>query len=218
MPGVFAGGADYVLVQAQAGLEDIDDLSVSALNGEMLGVANNSVGDHLVRIDRFTGATVDVGRFTVGGVGLDDVEGFGSDSQGTLWATHGRTPYNLYRINPTTAEATVVHSIPTGGDHESVACLTGTPNRIAGTVFNDTNGNGLLSGEPGTSNVTVTLYRSTRTATESSMQRRRRDDHDDRSERQLLIRIQLDRQVSGRDHDRRSAGRAHAHDRQRGGR
>ena len=161
VPGGFTGGADYVLVQAQAGLNDIDDLSISALDGQMLAVANNSTGDRIVRIDRFTGATVDVGRIQVSGVNLDDVEGFGSDSQGTLWATHGRTPYDLYRINPTTAAATIVHAIPTGGDHESVACLTGEPNRVTGTVFNDTNGNGVRNAEPGTANITATLYRDT---------------------------------------------------------
>ena len=217
VPGVFAGGADYVLVQAQAGLEDIDDLSVSAQNGEMLGVANNSVGDRIVRIDRFTGATVDVGRIQVSGVNLDDVEGFGSDSQGTLWATHGRTPYNLYRINPITAAATAVHSIPTGGDHESVACLTGTPNRVTGSVFNDTNGNGNRNAEPGTANVTVTLYRDTNgngivdageiavTTTTTDVQR------------QLHLRLQLDRQVRSRDHHRRPAGRSPHDHRQCGG-
>ena len=161
VPGVFAGGADYVLVQIQAGLADIDDLGISSFDGVMRGVANNSTGDHMVQIDPFTGATIDLGRFTVGGVGLDDVEGFSSDSQGTLWATHGRASYDLYRINPTNAVATVVHAIPTGGDHESVACLTAPPNRITGTVFHDTNGNGVLGGEPGTANVTVRLYRDT---------------------------------------------------------
>ncbi len=161
VPGGFTGGADYVLIQAQAGLNDIDDLSLSALDGQMLAVANNSTGDHIVRIDRFTGATVDIGRIRVGGVDLDDVEGFGSDSQGTIWATHGRTAYDLYRIDPATAAATVVHAIPTGGDHESIACLTGAPNRLDGTVYNDTNGNGLRGAEPGTPNITVTLYRDT---------------------------------------------------------
>lgn len=170
------GDADYVVI-TDPDYPDIDDIAIDPYDGQLYGIANQNEtsNDKFIKIDRQTGATTNVGTF-----GLQDVEGLTAFNDGNIYLTTGQdgkdglgnllTNKNnrFYRINKTTGVATVVSGDLSafGTDYEGVACLTGDPNTITGTVFLDDNPqNGTKDGAEvtGAPNVTVTLYRDVNT-------------------------------------------------------
>ena len=135
----FGPNVDYVEIPAQAGFRDIDDIAIDPFGGTMYAVANNGgSGDHLVRIDKTTGATTDLGE-----IGADDVEGLGFSDTGQLWGTTGTAPLGLYPIDKTGGGfplSGTIRPLNNGADYESVDCRTPVPagiNTITGTVFGD---------------------------------------------------------------------------------
>jgi hypothetical protein len=105
---------------------DIDDIAIDPTDGQMFAIANNGGGTNLlIKVNKATGATTLVNRFRTNATTfLSDVEGLSFYNDGTLYATTGTRPSQLYTINKTTAIATLVGQYTVGGDYEGVACLT----------------------------------------------------------------------------------------------
>ncbi|MEO1392830.1 MAG: DUF11 domain-containing protein [Cyanobacteria bacterium J06634_5] len=159
----FGPGIDYLIVGSNAttGFVDIDDIAFDPATGALYGIANDgTTGDRLVEINLADGSTTNVGGFGVG-----DVEGLTAFNDGILYATTGDAAPageedRFYSINKASGNATEVSALTVGNDYESVACLTGGPNNIEGTVFLDPNVSGTLDGgDSGTDAATVRLYR-----------------------------------------------------------
>lgn len=159
----FGTGVDYLVVASTAttGFGDIDDITFDPATGLLYGIANDgTTGDRLVQISLTDGSTTNVGAF-----GVADVEGLTAFNDGNFYATTGdAAPANqedrFYSINKASGNATEVSALTIGNDYESVACLTGAPNRIEGTVFLDPNVSATLDGgDSGTDNASVRLYR-----------------------------------------------------------
>lgn len=157
----FGPGIDYVPIPPiQAVLEDIDDLTFDPFNGQMYAV-NNNVGsaDRLVRVDKFTGATTDVGP-----LGVTDMEGLTFDASGNFYGTTGEfggTPNSVWDIDKVTGTASNQRALSLPGvDFESVAFNTEGFNTITGRVFRDANGDGAFNGsDAGQGGVMVRLRR-----------------------------------------------------------
>lgn len=119
----FFGGDDYVVLSETAGLGDIDDIAVDPVTGIMYAIANGAGGqdDHLVRVDRETGLTTDIGP-----TGPTDVEGLAFDTIGNLYATTGNTTdgvVGVYSVNTATGALTNVRPLDDSDDYEGIACL-----------------------------------------------------------------------------------------------
>ena len=155
----FGQNIDFVEIEEQAGYDDIDDIAIDPFDGAMYGSANDGgSGDHLVRIDKMTGATTDLGE-----IGADDVEGLGFSDTGQLWGTTGRAPLGLYPIDKTGGGfplSGTIRPLDNGGDYESTDCRTPGVNRIIGTVFGDVDQDALYGpGDLPAAGAAVRLYR-----------------------------------------------------------
>jgi hypothetical protein len=120
------GGEDYAVVDAVAGLPDIDAIAVDPVDGTMYGVANeDGRKDHLVRIDKATGQATDIGVLQA-----QDVEGLGFAS-GQLIGTTGKVGDNegIWDIDKATGAASNRRPLDNGRDYESFDCLN-APNPI----------------------------------------------------------------------------------------
>lgn len=157
--GAFAGN-DYVTLPAISGLVDMDDIAVDPYDGQMYGIVNDGgTDDRLVKINKQTGATSDVGPTNIG-----DIEGLGFHNSGDL---HGTTGNNsdaqdnaVYLIDKTTGNATLGFAFPDHGDYEALCCLTKAANVISGVVFADYDEDGTNDpSEVGVRQITVNLYR-----------------------------------------------------------
>ncbi len=146
---------------AVTGLYDIDDLSISSYDNTMYGVNNNSGGnDRLINVDRTTGAVTQA--LDLAALGVIDMEGLAFDNAGTLMGTdgNGAPDGDLWEIDIDGGSLTHLADLSPGGDFESLGCLTADLNTMSGTVFFDTNGDGVLdAGDAGQGSVTVRLYR-----------------------------------------------------------
>lgn len=122
--GAFDGGDDYVVIDPVSGRNDIDDLAIDPIDGQMFGTANNGGSDHLVLIDPATGDTTDVGQIQTGaGQAITNVETLSFDASGALWAI-GESADALFEIDQATATASNPRSLDNGDDYEGMACLT----------------------------------------------------------------------------------------------
>ena len=162
VPDAFGAGVDYVVVPSTAavGFEDLDDLAIDPVDGQLYAIANNGgTGDRLIRIDKLTGAVTDVGA-----LGQNDMEGLSFDALGQLYGTTGAFggPHanGYFTIDKTSGTAAFVTELEAGSDYESIACLTDGVNEIAGKVFLDVDADGLFGGgDAGAEGLTVRLYR-----------------------------------------------------------
>jgi hypothetical protein len=126
VPNAFGSGQDYVVLPKLAAFpqfNDVDDIAIDPDSGQMYGVLNNSTsGDRLIRIDKQTGATTDVGAF-----GVAEVEGLDFDPHGLLWATaggvSGTEANKLYQVNADTGAASAPRLLDNGADYEGLACM-----------------------------------------------------------------------------------------------
>ncbi|BAO43697.1 hypothetical protein TBH_C0760 [Thiolapillus brandeum] len=175
VPDAFGPGVDYVVIQTQAefgglNLDDIDDIAIDPRDGQMYAVANNGgTADHLVKVDKMTGAVTDVAVFTnaSGGANVTDMEGLGFYNNGVFYGTTGTSSTSgnsnsLWEIDLATATATRILDINSQSgrsDYEGVGCLTGGGNHITGKVFVDNNRDGVDDGGNGWANVDVQLFR-----------------------------------------------------------
>ncbi len=160
----FGPGEDFVVIpELTVGgttVGDIDGLTIDPFDGTMYGIANNGGGnDRLVRINKATGAITDVGQLLDGTTAVEDMEGLGNYNDGSLFGATGAGT-DLWDIDKTTGAVSNARDISIGSDHESVDCLVGDTNKIQGTVFYDTDGDGVFDGsETGPAGSVVRLYR-----------------------------------------------------------
>ena len=158
----FGPGVDYVEIPIVLGRTDIDEIAIDAYDGQMYAIANNGGSDLLLRIDKTTGASTNVGT-----VGINDMEGLGFYNDGSLFGSTGSgggSPNTLFDIDKGTAVASNARPLGVGSDYESNDCLVGDPNSIAGTVFLDRDASSTFGGpDVGTAGVTVELYRDVNT-------------------------------------------------------
>jgi hypothetical protein len=124
----FGTARDYALLPilpAYPGLQWIDDIAIDPSDGQMYGIINNStVGDRLIKINKNTGATSDVGQF-----GIGEVEGMDFDPHGRLWVTAAVVDdgldWWLYEVDKNTGRATNPRRISNSTNYEALACMTG---------------------------------------------------------------------------------------------
>ena len=167
VPGAFANGADFVEIAAVNGLQDIDDITISPITGEIFAIANGGGADVIVKIDRLDGSTT-----LVGNPGISDIEGFSSfQSSNTFAAVTGDNSSNgngdkFLSIDSNTGQATVEHDLGidlgngTTRDYEAIDCSVYPPNSLTGKVFSDPDRDGSFnSGDTATPNATVRLFR-----------------------------------------------------------
>ena len=140
VPGAF-GGDDYVVITGNI-LDDIDDIAVDPITGQMYGASNTGgEGGFLVRIDKATGVAETIGPFNI-----DDIEGLAFFNDGQLYGSTGNfagdpaTRNELFTVNTTTGQATLV--APFGDtqytDFEALACLMGGPTAVSFSTAADT--------------------------------------------------------------------------------
>ena len=127
VPNAFGPGVDYVEIDGPGLLGDIDDIAVDPITGVMYAASNlGGDGGVLVTVDKATGAGTVVGEF-----GVDDIEGLAFFNDGQLYGSTGKdgqdpsTRNQLYRIDETTAAATLVAPFSQFVDYEALDCLTG---------------------------------------------------------------------------------------------
>ena len=132
----FGFNTDFVVIPSVAGLLDVDDIAVDPFDGQMYATLNNGGGDHLIAVDKATGASSDVGLMSE-----SDMEGMGWYNDGTLYGTtgtsNGANSNMFWDINKATGVATNGRALSAGTDYEGADCLVGDPNTITGTVFED---------------------------------------------------------------------------------
>ncbi|NNF34564.1 MAG: hypothetical protein HKN68_10670, partial [Saprospiraceae bacterium] len=128
------GNDEYVLIDPttfnSVTYDDIDDIAIDPVDGQMYGIANEGGGVNLlVRIDKTNGNTTLVARLTISDgstiVNMPDSEGLSFYNDGTMYLTTGTNPSRLYQINKSNAVGTLVGTFTVGSDYEGVACLTG---------------------------------------------------------------------------------------------
>ena len=158
IPNAFGPGVNFLTIQTASttGFNDIDDIAFDPETGFLYGIANQggTSADQYVRISTTDGSTTVIGPF-----GTSDMEGLTAFNDGSFYATTGNSR-RFYRVNKATGQATEISQLGVGTDYEGLACLTGPPNRINGTVFLDPDTSGTLnSGDSGTADATVNLYR-----------------------------------------------------------
>lgn len=140
IPDAWGSGQDYLVIDgagAAGTLLDVDDIAVHPINGEMYGVANLSgTDDHLITIDKLTGAIFDLGTFTRNGNQVQDIEGLSFYNDGTMYAVTGNASSpssdrnSYFEVDHTTAQMTDIMQLTsvvgTGySDYEALACLSG---------------------------------------------------------------------------------------------
>jgi hypothetical protein len=147
IPDAFGPGMDYVIIDGPGFLQDIDDIAISPIDGQMYAINNNNgYADVLVKINKLTGEGEVVGVITLHGANLNDVEGFGFTNTGLLGATTGAwgNPSNsMFFVDLASATADLVGGFTHGQDFEGCDCLTQRPNKLSGTVFYDADRNGV---------------------------------------------------------------------------
>jgi len=149
----FGSGVDYIVVSGPGINVDVDDLGVDPTTGRMYA-SNNDGGssDNLIEINKFN-ATYSV----IAALGEDDIEGLAFHNDGTLYGSEGDID-RMSEINLTTG-ATTNQITLAGGDVEALASLVADANTISGTVYSDTDLDGVLDGgEMGVSGVILYLY------------------------------------------------------------
>jgi hypothetical protein len=146
VPGAFGAGVDYVLIDGPGVLNDVDDIAVNPVTGQMYAASNNGgAGGVLVAVNKSTGAGTVVGNF-----GVDDIEGLAYFNDGQLYGSTGAyttgpdTANKLWRIDETTAAATLVAPFSQFTDYEALDCLS-DPTAISLTAFTVSESRGLAT-------------------------------------------------------------------------
>lgn len=163
LPDAFGTGRDYLIMNGDHGISDVDDIAVSPINGMIYGISNfghSESANLLVIIDPQTGNSYLLDTLRYEGNRLQDVEGLGFNNIGTLFASTGSNAgelsNTLFNINPVSANATKVGVFEVSSDYESCDCMIARPNEIRGRVFEDLNDNRVWDeGEKGLAGIYV---------------------------------------------------------------
>lgn len=126
VPGFAVGGADYAVIPAVEGLDDVDDLAIDPADGRLYAtISSAGGGDRLVTVDKTTGAASDVGP-----LGVDDMEGLSFAAPGRLLGTTGDNSGSgeaLWDIDIGTGSALNPRPLDNGFDYEALACPLALP-------------------------------------------------------------------------------------------
>ncbi len=155
VPNAFGSGIDYVVIDGSGVYEDFDDIAVSPVNGKVYGVSYNTTNTYqLLEINPLTGGVVIATAIS----GAVDLEGLSFSNDGVLYATSG-TQDEIYSINIATGAATYLYDI-LGGDVEGLTALVREANKITGTIWEDTDIDGIKDAGETTNlaNVRVQLW------------------------------------------------------------
>ena len=125
VPDAFGAGDDYLPITPLPDETKIDDLAIDA-DGTLYAIANQGGhGDHLVSIDRETGALTDVGP-----TGHDDIEGLTFAPGGRLLGINGKEGEigeSLWDIDTGSGAASNPRALDNGADYEAIACIAAAP-------------------------------------------------------------------------------------------
>ncbi len=125
VPDAFGEGDDYLPITPLPDESKIDDLAIDG-DGTLYAITNQGGhGDHLVTIDRETGALTDVGP-----TGHDDIEGLTFAPGGHLLGINGKEGEigeALWDIDTGTGAASNPRLLDNAADYESVACIAAAP-------------------------------------------------------------------------------------------
>jgi uncharacterized repeat protein (TIGR01451 family) len=138
IPDAFGNGVDYLVIDtASVGAGDLDDIAIDS-DGTLYAVAGNSGGggnDHLVVIDKLTGAITDMGPLHLTDNKIQDMEGLTLYNRSTLYGTTGLefssygTSNTLYKIDKISGETTAVKKLDQDfngyifNDFEAISCF-----------------------------------------------------------------------------------------------
>ena len=157
IPDAFGSGVDYLEIDGTGVRYDIDDISVSPTTGEIL-CTNNDGGsnDAILAINRATGAVTLKSTFQT----MTDCEGMAFSNDGNLYVSEGGgNSFNL--VNSSNGTSTSIKDPLLGdGDVEALACLMDKANRMEGTLWHDTDDDGIkdASETTGISGVSIKIY------------------------------------------------------------
>lgn len=158
----FGAGVDYVILSGSFIYEDIDDIAISPVTGEMYAVSNEGgTTDQLLKINKNTGVIQVVNDFPNG---LRKVEGFSCNNAGDYYITTGSRTSGYPRANRifqiNVNNATIIDSSSLKpSDTEALAALLLDANEISGTVWDDDDVDQIIDGsESGLSGISVELY------------------------------------------------------------
>ncbi len=154
VPDVFGSGVDYVVIDGSGVYQTFDDIAVSPIDGKIFGVSNDGTSDQLVQINPLTGAIVVNTAIT----GAADIEGLAFTNSGILYGSSG-TSDEIFTLNTSTGAATKASDL-LGGDVEGLAALVEAANIVSGTLWSDTDTDGIKDGgeNTGISGVTIELW------------------------------------------------------------
>lgn len=175
IPDAFGTNVDYIIAQEVYDpvngqfVYDVDDIAINPLTLDLYGIANEGGrGGVLVIYDKTDGSIKEtIGNFQE----VDDMESLGFYNDGFMYGSTGGNspdPADLNRffiINQQDASLEELAKIDTTTidpeeDFESCDCLTGGINVISGTVFQDNDQDGFLTGgDVGFGGVMINLYR-----------------------------------------------------------
>jgi len=161
----FGTGIDYIGVGLPTG-GAFDCMAIDPLTGDVYANLNDvggSTGDVLYRINKSTGDTTRIAKFSI-----TDIEGLGFTRDGRLIATTGKDASNtffndkVWEIDIQSAEISYLFATP-GQDVEACDCEIGenvSLNEVSGFIFEDENQDTVLgNSEPDVTNVLVNIYR-----------------------------------------------------------
>ena len=154
VPNAFGPGIDYLVISGTGIDVDADDLAVDPTTGIIYASSNDGgTNDVLIRINKFTGV------FTfVANLSQDDVEGLAFRNDGTLYGSEGDGDNRFSEINKSTGVMSNFIGF-SGSDVEALASLVADANQLSGTVYEDTNYDGIKDGgELGVAGVRLYLY------------------------------------------------------------
>ncbi len=154
----FGAGVDYVVIDGVGVNDDIDDISISPVTGEMFVVNNqgHNTTDQILKINKSTGAV----QVTTSFVSLIDVEGCDFAYDGTLYVSEGSNNTFNSVDQDTGISVQIKNPLCGGGDVESLASLVQETNSMEGKVWKDTDEDGIKdAGETaGLANVQIKIY------------------------------------------------------------
>ncbi|WP_141719663.1 T9SS type A sorting domain-containing protein [Roseivirga misakiensis] len=151
----FGTGVDYLEITGPGINVDVDDLAIDPTTGEIYGNTNSGgTGDQLFRVNSATGVFEIISTLSE-----NDIEGLSFSNDGRLYGSDGGSENRLGEIDIATGVFSNFQTFTGASDVESLAALVADANLISGTVFDDTDRNGLNDdGAGGIEGVTVYLY------------------------------------------------------------
>jgi len=153
----FGTGVDYIVIDGTGINYDVDDISVSPVTGKMYCTNNNGgTSDQILEINKATGAVSVTSTFS----SLSDVEGADFASDGTFYVSEGSGNSLSTAVVSTGNSTTVKDPLCGSGDVEALASLVNEANKMSGTVWEDTDKDGIKdAGETtGIQNVSIKIY------------------------------------------------------------